>query len=138
MLGDRSAAEEVTAIAFERGFRARATFYPGGGTPRAWMFDIARNAAVDELRRRGRIAELPPDPEDRTSPGPPELADAGARRAVVLRALDNARAARARAGDPALRRRAQPRRDRGGPRRDRDQRLDHASSCRDQAAKGVR
>ena len=88
MLGDRSAAEEVTAIAFERGFRARATFYPGGGTPRAWMFDIARNAAVDELRRRGRIAELPPDPEDRTSPGPPELADAGARRAVVLRALD--------------------------------------------------
>lgn len=42
----------------------------------------------DELRRRGRIAELPPDPDDRTSPGPPELAMAGARRAVVLRALD--------------------------------------------------
>lgn len=41
-----------------------------------------------ELRRRGRIAELPPDPDDRTSPGPPELAMAGARRAVVLRALD--------------------------------------------------
>src|SRR5215212_8103326 len=40
-----------------------------------------------ELRRRGRIAELPPDPDDRTSPGPPELAMAGARRAVVLRAL---------------------------------------------------
>ena len=88
MLGDRSAAEEVTAIAFERGFRARATFYPGRGTPRAWMFDIARNAALDELRRRGRIAEPPPDPDDRTSPGPPELAMAGARRAVVLRALD--------------------------------------------------
>lgn len=39
-----------------------------------------------ELRRRGRIAELAPDPDDRTSPGPPELA--GARGAVVLRALD--------------------------------------------------
>src|SRR3954449_11737473 len=88
MLRDRSAAEEVTAIAFERAFRARATFDPKRGAPRAWMFGIARNAALDELRRRGRTAELPPDPEDRTSPGPPELAEAGARRAVVLRALE--------------------------------------------------
>jgi RNA polymerase sigma factor (sigma-70 family) len=86
MLRDRSAAEEVTAIAFERGFRARTTFDARRGAPRAWMFGIARNAALDELRRRGRMAELPPDPEDRTSPGPPERA--GARRAVVLRALD--------------------------------------------------
>jgi RNA polymerase sigma-70 factor (ECF subfamily) len=88
MLRDRSAAEEVTAIAFERGFRARATFDPKRGAPRAWMFGIARNAALDELRRRGRVAELPPDPEDRTSPGPPELAEASARRDVVLRALE--------------------------------------------------
>ena len=88
MLRDRSAAEEVTAIAFERGFRARATFDPRRGAPRAWMFGIARNAALDELRRRGRIAELPPEPEDRTSAGPPELAEASARRDVVLRALD--------------------------------------------------
>ena len=88
MLRDRSAAEEVTAIAFERGFRARTTFDARRGAPRAWMFGIARNAALDELRRRGRSAELPPDLEDRTSPGPPELAEAGARRAVVLRALD--------------------------------------------------
>jgi RNA polymerase sigma factor (sigma-70 family) len=88
MLRDRSAAEEVTAIAFERGFRARATFDPKRGAPRAWMFGIARNAALDELRRRGRVAELPPDPEDRTSPGPPELAEASARREVVVRALE--------------------------------------------------
>jgi RNA polymerase sigma-70 factor, ECF subfamily len=87
MLRDRSAAEEVTAIAFERGFRARATFDPKRGAPRAWMFGIARNAALDELRRRGRVAELPAEPEDRTSPGPPELAEASARREVVLRAL---------------------------------------------------
>ena len=88
MLRDRSAAEEVTAIAFERGFRARTTFDARRGAPRAWMFGIARNAALDELRRRGRIAELPPEPEDRTSAGPPELAEASARREVVLRALD--------------------------------------------------
>jgi len=88
MLRDRSAAEEVTAIAFERGFRARATFDRRRGAPRAWMFGIARNAALDELRRRGRVAELPPEPEDRTSAGPPELAEASARREVVLRAVD--------------------------------------------------
>ena len=88
MLRDRSAAEEVTAIAFERGFRARATFDRRRGAPRAWMFGIARNAALDELRRRGRVAELPPEPEDRTSAGPLELAEASARREVVLRALD--------------------------------------------------
>jgi RNA polymerase sigma-70 factor (ECF subfamily) len=88
MLRDRSAAEEVTAIAFERGFRARATFDRRRGAPRAWMFGIARNAALDELRRRGRVAELPPEPEDRTSAGPHELAEASARREVVLRALD--------------------------------------------------
>ena len=87
MLRDRSAAEEVTAIAFERAFRARATFDRKRGAPRAWMFGIARNAALDELRRRGRVAELPPEPEDRTSPGPPELAEASARRDVVLRTL---------------------------------------------------
>ena len=34
------------------------------------------------------MAELPPEPEDRTSPGPPELAEASARRDVVLRALE--------------------------------------------------
>jgi RNA polymerase sigma-70 factor, ECF subfamily len=88
MLRDRSAAEEVTAIAFERGFRARATFDPKRGAPRAWMFGIARYAALDELRRRGRMAELPPEPEDRTSPSPPERAEASARHEVVLRALD--------------------------------------------------
>ena len=88
MLRDRSAAEEVTAIAFERGFRARATFDRRRGAPRAWMFGIARNAALDELRRRGRVAELPPEPEDRTSAVPPELAEASARREVVLRAVD--------------------------------------------------
>ena len=87
MLRDRSAAEEVTAVAFERGFRARATFDNKRGAPRAWMFGIARNAALDELRRRGRIAEMPPEPVDRTSPGPPELAEAAARRDIVLEAM---------------------------------------------------
>src|SRR5271170_2464815 len=54
LLGDRSAAEDVTAVAFERLYRSRARLDHGRGTPRAWLFAIARNAALDELRRRRR------------------------------------------------------------------------------------
>ena len=58
LLRDRSAAEEVTAAAFERAFRKQRSFDPRRGTQRAWLFGIARNAALDELRRRKRSAEL--------------------------------------------------------------------------------
>ncbi len=54
LLGERPAAEDVTALAFERLYRARSRLDRGRGTPRAWLFAIARNAALDELRRRQR------------------------------------------------------------------------------------
>jgi RNA polymerase sigma factor (sigma-70 family) len=54
LLGDRAAAEDVTALAFERLYRSRARLDRTRGTPRAWLFAIARNAALDELRRRRR------------------------------------------------------------------------------------
>ncbi len=54
LLGDRAAAEDVTALAFERLYRSRARLDRSRGTPRAWLFAIARNAALDELRRRRR------------------------------------------------------------------------------------
>jgi RNA polymerase sigma-70 factor, ECF subfamily len=58
LLGDRGAAEDVTALAFERLYRSRARLDGGRGTPRAWLFAIARNAALDELRRRRRAPRL--------------------------------------------------------------------------------
>ncbi len=64
LLRDRAAAEDVTAAAFERAFRKRSRFNPRKGSPRAWLFGIARNAALDELRRRGRHAKLDNDPID--------------------------------------------------------------------------
>lgn len=64
ILRDRAAAEEVTAAAFERAYRKRSRFDPSRGNGRAWLFGIARNAALDELRRRGRQAELSSDPID--------------------------------------------------------------------------
>lgn len=64
LLGDRSAAEDVTALAFERVYRSRARLDRGRGTPRAWLFAVARNAALDELRRRRRNPNFDLD-EDR-------------------------------------------------------------------------
>jgi len=63
LLRDRAAAEDVTAIAFERLFRARGRLDAGRGSPRALLFTIARNAALDELRRRARrpVADAAPD-----------------------------------------------------------------------------
>ena len=86
LLRDRSAAEDVTAQAFERAYRKRRGYRAGRGSPEAWIFGIARNAALDELRRRKRRAGLPHDPQD---PGPPleEHADFTLRREVVRAAL---------------------------------------------------
>jgi RNA polymerase sigma factor (sigma-70 family) len=87
LLRDRSAAEDVTALAFERAYRRRSKFDPGRGTRRAWLFGIARNAALDELRRRGRQAELATDPEDEAATKPDDAADVALRRTTVRAAL---------------------------------------------------
>lgn len=54
LLGERAAAEDVTAQSFERLFRSRRRIDASRGTARALLFTIARNAALDELRRRRR------------------------------------------------------------------------------------
>jgi RNA polymerase sigma-70 factor, ECF subfamily len=63
LLRDRIVAEDVTALTFERAYRRRATFDRRRGVERAWLFGIARNAALDELRRRRRVATLSIEPE---------------------------------------------------------------------------
>lgn len=61
---DRAAAEDITALAFERAYRRRALLDLRRGTPRSWLFAIARNAALDELRRRRRSGALLGDVAD--------------------------------------------------------------------------
>ena len=87
MLRDRSAAEEVTASVFERAYRKRRHFDPERGQARAWLFGIARNAALDELRRRRRTAQLTADPADLESEAADTHVEHGARRATVAAAL---------------------------------------------------
>src|SRR5579871_2820879 len=86
LLRDRAAAEDVTALAFERAFRKRRTYSPRRGSLRAWLFAIARNAALDELRRRRRSATLVADIPDEASDGIAN-AERWARRLAVREAM---------------------------------------------------
>ena len=87
LLRDRSAAEDVTALAFERAYRRRRSFNPKRGTRRAWLFGIARNAALDELRRRRRHATLVAEPVDEAAIPPEQGAEVAIRRAALRAAL---------------------------------------------------
>ncbi len=87
LLRDPAAAEDVTALAFERAYRKRRTFDRRRGEERAWLFGIARNAALDELRRRRRVASLQADPEDEQAVAFDEGADVALRRTAVRAAL---------------------------------------------------
>jgi RNA polymerase sigma-70 factor (ECF subfamily) len=88
MLRDRSAAEDVTAQAFERAYRRRASFNPKRGSHRAWLFGIARNAALDELRRRQRQTELAEEPIDvAAGEALDQAAEASLRRTTVRSAI---------------------------------------------------
>ena len=88
LLRDRFAAEDVTALAFERAYRKRASFRPGRGSPRAWLFGIARNAALDELRRRTRSAPIDAESQSKAL-SVEEDAELGARRLAVRAALES-------------------------------------------------
>ena len=86
LLRDGAAAEDVTASSFERAYKKRSRFDARRGSPRAWLFGIVRNAALDELRRRKRaLTTTLPDPP--SEPGPDEAAELAAERDAVRAAL---------------------------------------------------
>jgi len=88
LLRDPAAAEDVTALAFERAYRRRRTFDRRRGEERAWLFGIARNAALDELRRRRRVAALVTEPVDEAvSPDDEDGVEVALRRTALQAAL---------------------------------------------------
>jgi RNA polymerase sigma factor (sigma-70 family) len=87
LLRDRSAAEDVTAQAYERAFRKRRSYRVSRGTAEAWLFGIARNAALDELRRRKRRVSLETEPEDDSLRPADDVAERSLRRESVRAAL---------------------------------------------------
>jgi RNA polymerase sigma-70 factor (ECF subfamily) len=87
LLRDRVAAEDVVALAFERAYRKRRSFRRERGSERAWLFGIARNAALDELRRRQRLAPLLAEPAGSAPDFDMEDPEQAVRRVAVRRAL---------------------------------------------------
>jgi len=87
LLGDDASAEDVTAQAFERAYRRRSTFDARRGSERGWLFGIARNAALDELRRRKRAAPILGELPDEAARAPEEEAELTVRRTTVRVAL---------------------------------------------------
>jgi RNA polymerase sigma factor (sigma-70 family) len=87
LLGDRSAAEDVTALAFERLYRSRSRLDRRRGTARAWLFTIARNAALDELRRRRRQPSIELEVDRLDDPSSADAFEHAERRATVRHAL---------------------------------------------------
>ena len=57
-LGAAADAEDVTAQVFVKAYEAYGRYEPRQGTPSAWLFRIARNAALDHHRGAGRRERL--------------------------------------------------------------------------------
>ena len=87
LVRDRAAAEDVTAQAYERAYRRRRSCRAARGSVDAWLFGIARNAALDELRRRKRRATLEADQPDPAAVAPEDHAESALRRAAVRAAV---------------------------------------------------
>jgi RNA polymerase sigma-70 factor (ECF subfamily) len=61
VVGDRGLAEDVAQQTLERAWRRAATFDPDRGTVRVWLLSIARNLAIDTVRKQ---TPVPSDPGD--------------------------------------------------------------------------
>ncbi|MEK7338116.1 MAG: RNA polymerase sigma factor [candidate division NC10 bacterium] len=95
-VGDLALAEDLLQETFLRVFRQRASYEPRGAF-RTWLFAIARNLALDQLRRRRSLREATP-PLGEGSPvgeGPERLPDPAPDPLGVLAGREAATALRA-------------------------------------------
>lgn len=100
-LSRRDEAEDCLQEAFVLIWRHAATYAPERGAPLTWMIRIARNAAIDRLRRRRRSL-----PEDRRDADSPAAEPAGDLAEEMLAADTGAHLAAALADLPAVQREA--------------------------------
>jgi RNA polymerase sigma-70 factor (ECF subfamily) len=86
-LGDRGRAEDAVQEAFAAIWRSARSYRPERGAGAPWLYTVARNAAVDQGRRRGDIpAEIPEEPD--AEAGPDDQAEAAWVSWRVHRALE--------------------------------------------------
>lgn len=95
-VGHLALAEDILQETFLRVFRQRASYEPRGAF-RTWIFAIARNLALDQLRRRRSLREStsPFGDESRVGGGPERLLDPAPDPLGVLAGRDAATALRA-------------------------------------------
>jgi RNA polymerase sigma-70 factor, ECF subfamily len=77
-LGSRNEAEDLTQVTFERAIRAWARFDPARASVKTWLLTIARNAMIDQLRRKPAAGDVSLEEETEslhpTYSGPEEVA----------------------------------------------------------------
>jgi RNA polymerase sigma-70 factor (ECF subfamily) len=71
ILGDRSTADDVLQEIYVRIWNRAADFDPGKASPITWMATIARNRALDEVRRPRPTIDLPNEALDRVADDDP-------------------------------------------------------------------
>jgi RNA polymerase sigma-70 factor (ECF subfamily) len=68
-LRDRGRAEDATQETFTAVWRSAASYRPARGPGAPWLYAVARNAIVDQTRKRSEpAAEAPDSPSDEPSP----------------------------------------------------------------------
>jgi RNA polymerase sigma-70 factor (ECF subfamily) len=72
ILGDRSTADDVLQEIYVRIWNRAADFDPGKASPITWMATIARNRALDEVRRPRPMIDLPDEALDRVADDDPD------------------------------------------------------------------
>src|SRR5690349_10972032 len=77
MLRRRDLAEEALQDCYVRIWRNAGTYAPERGAPMAWLVGIARNRALDLLRRNRPEVSLDDDPEDDGSNDQPDDVERG-------------------------------------------------------------
>jgi RNA polymerase sigma factor (sigma-70 family) len=85
----REQAEDLVQEVFFRMLRYRASYDPAQSFT-AWMYQIARNAGVDQARKRGpaEVVDIDSFTLASASPGPEESASRGQNLALLRRAMD--------------------------------------------------
>jgi RNA polymerase sigma-70 factor, ECF subfamily len=72
---DDGLAEDVVQEAFLGAWRAADRYVPGKGSVRTWLLSIVHHRAIDAVRRRRPVSELPAEEEGARTPAPLVLPD---------------------------------------------------------------